>query len=56
MNSVRTYRDKAAHARRLAKSLMDPAMREQLEIAARDYDQMADELADQTEGGSARGR
>jgi hypothetical protein len=56
MNSVQTYREKAAQARRLAKSVMDPAMQEQLEIAASDYDQMADEMADQTEGRSARGR
>ena len=47
MNSVQTYREKAAQARRLAKSVMEPAMREQLEIAAGDYVQMADEMADQ---------
>jgi hypothetical protein len=56
MNPVQTYCEKAAQARRLAKSVMDPATREQLEIAARDYDQMADQTADQTEGRSARGR
>jgi hypothetical protein len=56
MNSVQTYREKAAQARRLAKSVMDLPMREQLEVAASDYDQMADEMADRTEGRSARGR
>ena len=44
MNSVLEYRERAAHARRLADSVLDPAAREQLETAARDYEQMADQL------------
>lgn len=38
-------RARAAFARRLAKSVTDPQVREQLEMAARDYDEMADRLA-----------
>jgi CheY-like chemotaxis protein len=56
VNSVQTYRQKAARARSLAKSVMNPATREQLEIMARDYDKMAHEMAGQTKGCSARGR
>jgi len=52
MNTVQEYREKAAQARRLADSILDPAVREQLETAARDYNQMADQL----EESSARGR
>ena len=52
MNTVQEYREKAAQARRLADSILDPAVREHLETAARDYDQMADQL----EECSARGR
>lgn len=56
MEPIRTYREKAAHLSRLAKSMTDPEIREQLEIAAKDYDDMADEMADRIEGRSARGR
>ena len=44
MNSAQEYRERAAQARRLGDSVLDPAVREQLETAAKDYDQMADEL------------
>jgi hypothetical protein len=44
MNTVRGYREKAAQARRSAKLALNAAAREQLEMAARDYDQMADQL------------
>lgn len=37
-------RARATVARRLAKSVTDPQIREQLEMAARDYDDMADRL------------
>lgn len=56
MNAGQTYREKAAQMRRLAESVIDPAAREQLEIAAQDYDQMADEIAERTEECAARGR
>ena len=39
-------RKQAALARRLAKSVADHQIREQLEMAARDYDEMADRLAE----------
>jgi hypothetical protein len=42
MDWVQKYRKQAAHARRLAKLVTDPLMREQLEMAARDYNEMAD--------------
>ena len=42
MDGVQKYRQRAAQARRLAKSVTDPLICEQLEIAARDYDEMAD--------------
>jgi hypothetical protein len=44
MNSVQGYRDKAARSRRLAESVSDPLVREQLELAAKEYDEMADQL------------
>lgn len=44
MNTALEYRERAAQARRLADAVLDPAVREQLETAARDYDQMAAEL------------
>ena len=52
MNSIQEYRERAAQARRAAKSVSDPVVQEQLELAAKEYDEMADQL----EGGSARGR
>jgi hypothetical protein len=42
MDQIQKYRKQAAHARRVAKSVTDPLMHEQLELAARDYDEMAD--------------
>jgi hypothetical protein len=42
MDQVQKYRKRAAHARRVAKSVTDSLMHEQLEMAARDYDEMAD--------------
>lgn len=48
MNSVQEYRQKAAQARRLAEAV---TVREQLEIAAKEYDEMADQL----EEGAPRG-
>lgn len=42
MERVQKYRKRAAHTRGLAKSAADPLIREQLEMAARDYDEMAD--------------
>jgi hypothetical protein len=44
MNSIQEYRTKAAQARRLAKSVSAPDVQEQLEIAAQEYDEMADHL------------
>jgi hypothetical protein len=46
---IQTCREKAGRARRLAKyakSVTHPATQEQLEIAASDYDQMADHMVD----------
>jgi hypothetical protein len=51
VNSVQEYRRKAAQARRLAQATTDRAVREQLEIAAKEYDEMANQL----EEGAARG-
>ena len=56
MDPIRTYREKAAHLSFLAKSMTDAEIREQLEISAKDYDDIADEMADQIEGRSARRR
>jgi hypothetical protein len=44
MHSVQHHRERAAHVRRLAQSVSDIALREQLETVANDYDLMADEL------------
>lgn len=44
MNSIQEYRQKAAEARRLAQSVTDYTVREQLEIAAKEYDEMAEHL------------
>jgi hypothetical protein len=52
MSTVQEYREKAARARRLVQGLTDATVREQLELAAKDYD----EIADQLEAGVARGR
>jgi hypothetical protein len=42
MDQIQKYRNRATHARRVAKLVTDPLMHEQLEMAARDYDEMAD--------------
>jgi hypothetical protein len=44
MHSATDYRDRAARLRRLASTALDIALREQLEIVAIDYDQIAGEL------------
>lgn len=46
---IEEYREKADRARRLARAVMDAVVREQLEIAAKDYDQMADQLSAEDE-------
>jgi hypothetical protein len=51
MNSVQEYRQKAAQARRLAQAVTDFTVREQLEIAAKENEEMADQL----EEGAPRG-
>jgi hypothetical protein len=43
MDTDQEYRDRAAQARRVAESVKDPLIREQLEVAAGDYDEMADQ-------------
>lgn len=48
MTTVPELREGMAQARRLAESVSDPTAREQLETAARDYDEMADQLEDDT--------
>jgi hypothetical protein len=45
MDRVQEYREKAAHARRLARVVTDDTVREQLELAAKDYDEIADQLS-----------
>lgn len=45
MNSIHEYREKAAQARRLARAVLDAVVREQLEIAAKEYDEMADQFS-----------
>jgi hypothetical protein len=45
MDKIQEYREKAAHARRLARGITDADMREQFEIAAQEYDEMADQLS-----------
>lgn len=44
MNSVQEYRQKAAQARRLAQAATDDTVREQLKIAAKEYEEMAEQL------------
>jgi hypothetical protein len=47
MDKIQEYREKAIHARRLAKGVTDAVVREQLGIAAKEYDEMADQLSAQ---------
>ena len=51
MNQIQEYRERAALARRLADSVLDNGVREQLETAASDYDRMADQLEDEATRG-----
>jgi hypothetical protein len=51
MNQIQEYRERAAQARRLADSVLDDGVREQLETAASDYDRMADQLEDEATRG-----
>jgi hypothetical protein len=44
MNAAEEYRRRAAQARRVAKSISDPALRPQMETVADDYEKMADEI------------
>jgi len=44
MHSAQHYRERAARVRTLANSDADRALRDQLEIVASDYDEIADEL------------
>lgn len=41
MNSIHEYREKAAQARRLARAVLDAVV----EIAAKEYDEMADQFS-----------
>lgn len=52
MDSVREYREKAVRARRLARGVTDAVVQEQLELAATEYDEIADRL----EAGAERGK
>lgn len=45
MDKTQEYREKAARARRLARAVTDATVREQLEIASKEYDEMADQLS-----------
>lgn len=45
MDKIQEYREKAAHARRLARAVADAVVREQLEIAAKEYEEIADQLS-----------
>jgi hypothetical protein len=44
MHSVQHYRQRAAQVRRLTESVLDPALLEQLQMVACDYDRIADDL------------
>lgn len=54
MEKVQEYREKAAHARRLARSVTDEMAREKLEGAAKEYDEMADQLSAKGERAEAK--
>jgi hypothetical protein len=49
MHAAQHYRERAARVRSLASSDADLALREQLESMASDYDEIADELEQETE-------
>jgi hypothetical protein len=44
MHSAQHYRQRAAQVRRLTESVLDPALLQQLESFANEYDQIADHL------------
>ena len=44
MHSAQRYRQRAAQVRRLTESVLDPALPQQLETVANEYDQIADHL------------
>jgi hypothetical protein len=44
MHSAQRYRQRAAQVRRLTESVLDPALLQQLETVANEYDQIADHL------------
>jgi hypothetical protein len=44
MHSAQHYRLRAAQVRRLTESVLDPALLEQLQMVAGDYDRIADDL------------
>ena len=44
MHSAQHYRQRAAQVRRLTESVLDPALLEQLQMVAGDYDRIADDL------------
>ena len=50
MRTAEQDRERAALCRRLAETVVDPALREQLETAASDYDAFADELEGKNSG------
>jgi hypothetical protein len=49
MHAAQHYRERPARVRSLASSDADLALREQLESMASDYDEIADELEQETE-------
>jgi hypothetical protein len=56
MDKFQEYREKATHARWLARSITDADAREQLEIAAKEYDEMANQLAAEDGSAEVRGK
>ena len=48
MPSAQFYRDRAAQIRRLIDGIRDLEMQDQLEIIAKEYEQMAETLGEQT--------
>ena len=56
MRSARHYRECAARLRSLANLEFNPALREQLEIVAHDYDEIADEIEQKAVAPGSRDR
>ena len=44
MTSVQRYRDRAARARRLAAAITDDSLQEQIELVAREYEDLAAQM------------